>query len=99
MPTTLFVSYTSADLDRSKTFYTALGAAFEPKLSDENAVCLKWDDNIFFMLLFFLIVAATTEKRNQAGHHVAPAITHIGTAVASVPITRQTMRRHSEPIS
>ena len=45
------------------------------------------------------VSAATTGKRNQAGHHVTPAITHIGTAVASVPITRQTMRRHSEPIS
>lgn len=63
MPTTLFVSYPSADLDRSKTFYTALGAAFEPKLSDENAVCLKWDDNIFFMLLKREFFAGFTEKQ------------------------------------
>jgi hypothetical protein len=40
MPTSIFVSYPSADLERSQAFCTAIGASINPLFTDENAVCL-----------------------------------------------------------
>jgi uncharacterized protein len=51
MPTNIFVSYPTDDLDRSKAFYTALGATINPLFTDDNAVCLVWDENITTMVL------------------------------------------------
>jgi predicted lactoylglutathione lyase len=51
MPTNIFVSYPTDDMDRSTAFYTALGATINPLFTDENAVCLVWDENIFTMVL------------------------------------------------
>lgn len=47
----IFVNFASADLDRSKRFYTALGCEINPMFTDENAASIVWDENIFFMLL------------------------------------------------
>jgi uncharacterized protein len=70
MPTTIFVSYPTADLDRSKAFYTAVGATINPQFTDENAVCLAWEENIYFMVLKREFFATFTDK------HVAdPATT------------------------
>ncbi|HEX4679050.1 MAG TPA: VOC family protein [Gaiellaceae bacterium] len=63
MPTNFFVSYPSADLDRSKAFYTALGATINPLFTDENAVCLKWEENIYFMMLKREFFATFTDKQ------------------------------------
>lgn len=63
MATKIFVSYPSADLERSKTFYAALGATLEPAFTDENAVCFSWDDNIYFMLLKREFFAGFTDKQ------------------------------------
>ena len=49
MPTNIFVSYPTTDLDRSKAFYSALGATINPLFTDENAACLVWDENIYFL--------------------------------------------------
>jgi uncharacterized protein len=62
MPTNIFVSYPTDDLERSKTFYTALGATINPKFTDENAACLVWDDNIFTMVLKREFFATFTDK-------------------------------------
>lgn len=51
MPTSVFVNLPVADLERSKAFYTALGADIVPEFTDENAACVKWDENVFFMIL------------------------------------------------
>ena len=51
MTTSIFVSYPTADLERSKAFYTALGATIDPLFTDENAACLAWDENIYLMVL------------------------------------------------
>ncbi|HEY9409132.1 MAG TPA: hypothetical protein VIP77_06090 [Jiangellaceae bacterium] len=40
MPTKISVSYPTANLDRSKAFYTALGATLNPLFTDENVACL-----------------------------------------------------------
>lgn len=63
MPTNIFVSYPTADLDRSKAFYTALGATINPLFTDENAACLVWDDNIYTMVLKREFFATFTDKR------------------------------------
>ena len=63
MPTNIFVSYPTADLDRSKAFYTALGATINPLFTDENAACLVWDENIYFMVLKREFFATFTDKQ------------------------------------
>ena len=63
MPTNIFVSYPTADLDRSVAFYTALGATINPAFTDENAACLKWDENIYLMVLKREFMATFTEKQ------------------------------------
>lgn len=49
--TQIFVNFASADLERSKRFYTALGCEINPLFTDENAASIVWDENIFFMVL------------------------------------------------
>jgi hypothetical protein len=64
MPSTnIFVSYPTADLDRSKAFYTALGATINPLFTDENAACLVWDENIYLMVLKREFMATFTNKQ------------------------------------
>ena len=63
MPTKIFVSYPTADLDRSKAFYTAVGATINPHFTDENGACLAWDENIFFMMLRREVFASFTDKQ------------------------------------
>jgi hypothetical protein len=62
VPTNIFVSYPSDDLDRSTTFYTALGATVNPLFTDENAVCLVWEENITTMVLKREFFATFTDK-------------------------------------
>ncbi len=63
MPTNIFVSYPTADLERSEAFYTAVGATVVPEFTGENAVCLKWDENIYFMVLKRELMATFTDKQ------------------------------------
>ena len=60
--TDIIVSYPSDDLARSKAFYTALGAEVSPRFTDENAVFLSWDENIFTMVLRRDFFATFTDK-------------------------------------
>jgi predicted lactoylglutathione lyase len=59
----IFVSYPTADLDRSKVFYTALGATINPLFTDENAACFVWDENIYTMVLKREFFATFTDKQ------------------------------------
>jgi uncharacterized protein len=63
MPTNIFVSYPTADLERSKAFYTALGASINPLFTDDNAVCFVWDDNVYTMVLKREFFATFTDKQ------------------------------------
>src|SRR5580692_9609524 len=63
MPTNIFVSLPTADLEKSKAFYTALGATINPLFSDENAACFVWDENIFLMVLKREFMATFTDKQ------------------------------------
>lgn len=62
MSTNIFVNFATDDLERSKAFYTALGADINPAFTDENAACIVWDDNIYFMVLRREYFATFTDK-------------------------------------
>src|ERR1700683_3627874 len=63
MPTNIFWSYPTADLERSTGFYTALGATINPLFTDENAACLVWEENIYLMVLRREFMATFTDKQ------------------------------------
>jgi uncharacterized protein len=54
----IFASLPVKDLDRSKTFFTAVGFSFNPRFTDETAACMVMGDDIYAMLL-------THEKARQ----------------------------------
>ena len=47
----IFVNLPVKNLDKSVAFFKTLGYTFNPKFTDENAICMIVDDNIFVMLL------------------------------------------------
>lgn len=60
--TMAFVNLPTADLERSKAFYTALGCEINPLFTDENAACIVWSESVFFMLLTREYFASFTSK-------------------------------------
>ena len=63
MATNIFVNLPTNDLERSKAFYTSLGAGINPLFTDENAACIVWDDNVYFMVLTREFFATFTDKQ------------------------------------
>lgn len=51
MARTITISLPVADLQASKTFYTALGFASNPRCSDETAAFMAWSESINVVLL------------------------------------------------
>lgn len=51
MPQMIFVNLPVSDLEKSKTFYTALGFTINPQFSDETAACVVISETIFLMIL------------------------------------------------
>ncbi len=52
MATQIFVNLPVKDLDRSVTFFTALGYRFDPRFTNENATCMiVSEDHVYVMLL------------------------------------------------
>ena len=47
----IFVNLPVKDIARTRAFFSALGFEFEPKFSDEKALCMVISDSIFAMLL------------------------------------------------
>lgn len=47
----IFVNLPVRDIEASKRFFGALGFAFNPQFSDDKAVCMIVEQNIFVMLL------------------------------------------------
>ncbi len=47
----IFVNLPVRDLDRAKSFYTALGFTVNPQFSDHNAACMVLSETIYVMLL------------------------------------------------
>lgn len=47
----VFINIPVSDLEKSTTFYEALGFVKDPNFSDENASSMKWSDEIYIMIL------------------------------------------------
>jgi hypothetical protein len=63
MPTNIIVSYPVDHLDRSRAFYSALGATVDPVFTGDNAICFVWDDNIYTMVILRDYFATLTDKQ------------------------------------
>ncbi len=50
-PQMIFVNLPVRDLDASKAFFTALGYAFNPRFTNQDAACMVISDTIYVMLL------------------------------------------------
>ena len=62
MPTTIFVNLAVSDLERSRSFFEALGYSINEGFSDENAVSVVISDTITAMLLTREFFAEFTSK-------------------------------------
>ena len=51
MATQIFVNLAVKDLNKSKTFFEALGYSFNPQFTNEDAACMVISDTIYTMLL------------------------------------------------
>ncbi|MEK8031049.1 VOC family protein [Ideonella sp. DXS29W] len=51
MPTQIFVNLAVKNVERTRAFYAALGYEFNPKFSNDKALCMIVSDTIFVMLL------------------------------------------------
>ena len=79
MTTNIFVNITTSDLERSKSFYTELGWRIEPNFTDENAACVRIDENIFLMVLTRQFFATFTKKELIDPHTHAQVQTALST--------------------
>lgn len=62
MATQIFVNLPVKDLQRSITFFTAMGFRFNPKFTDERATCMIVADDIYVMLLVEDFFQTFTQK-------------------------------------
>ena len=62
MATQIFVNMAVKDLDKSVTFFTALGYTFNPQFTNENATCMIISDTIYVMLLTVPFFQTFTNK-------------------------------------
>lgn len=62
MGTGIYVNLAVGDLERSVSFYTAVGARLNPQFTDENAAAVEWTDDIGFMLLTRRHFSTFTDK-------------------------------------
>lgn len=51
MATQVFVNLPVSDVERAKSFYSALGYSIDPRFTDENAACVVFGDGVHAMLL------------------------------------------------
>lgn len=76
MPTSLFVNLPIADLQRSIDFFSALGFAFNPKFSNQDATCLVISEHIQVMLLTTPFFAGFTRKPVADAHASGHRLRH-----------------------
>ena len=68
MPQMIFVNLPVTDLDKSKAFYEAVGAANNPAFTDDTAACMVFSDVIHTMLLTHDKWATFTSKAIPDAH-------------------------------
>jgi len=75
MPQMIFVNLPVTDLDKSKAFYEAVGAANNPAFTDDTAACMVIEEgSIHVMLLTHAKWAAFTGKTIPDAHTTAQVL-------------------------
>ena len=75
MPQMIFVNLPVTDLDKSKAFYEAVGAANNPAFTDETAACMVVEEgSIHVMLLTHEKWATFTSKKIPDAHTTAQVL-------------------------
>ena len=74
MPRSLYVNLPAKDLERTVDFFTALGFAFNPMFTDENATCMIVNDGTSVMLLVESYFATFTKKPLADAHAVTETL-------------------------
>ncbi|WMJ67663.1 VOC family protein [Stenotrophomonas sp. 24(2023)] len=74
-PQMIFVNLPVKDLDASKAFFAALGYAFNPTFTNEDAACMIVSDSIFVMLLVQPFFRQFTNKAIADAHAQTEVIT------------------------
>ncbi|MDO9367120.1 MAG: VOC family protein [Sphingopyxis sp.] len=74
MPQMIFVNLPITDLEKSKAFYEAVGAANNPAFTDETAACMVFSDVIHTMLLTHEKWATFTSKAIPDAHATAQVL-------------------------
>ena len=74
MPQMIFVNLPVTDLDKSKAFYEAVGAANNPAFTDDTAACMVFSDVIHTMLLTHDKWATFTSKAIPDAHTTAQVL-------------------------
>lgn len=62
MPTMVFINLPVTDLERSVSFYEALGYSINPVFTDETAACVVVSDTVYVMLLTHAKFAEFTDR-------------------------------------
>ncbi|WP_395244362.1 VOC family protein [Agromyces sp. MMS24-K17] len=88
--TSIFVNIPTTDLERAKTFYTALGWTINPLFTDENAACVVVSDTIYFMIVTRDYLQTFTDK---------PIIDPATAAQTSLSFTRDSRDEVDETIA
>lgn len=70
----MFLNLPVKDLDKTVTFFTALGFTFNPDFTDENATCMIVNENAFVMLLVESYFKTFTSKPIADANSTAEAI-------------------------
>ena len=74
MPRNLYVNLPVKDLERTVDVFTALGFAFNPMFTDENATCMIVNDGTSVMLLVESYFATFTKKPLADAHAVTETL-------------------------
>lgn len=70
----IFVNLPVTDLERSVTFYEAVGAVKDPRFCDDSAAMMRFSDTIHLMLLTHLRFASFTDRTIIDAHTSAQAL-------------------------
>lgn len=74
MATQVFINFPVKDLEKSKTFFGALGYTFNPQFTDESAACMVISDTIYSMLVTEPKFKTFTSKEIANGHKTKEVI-------------------------
>lgn len=71
----IFVNLPVRDLDKSMTFFKAIGFSFNPQFTDKTAACMVMSDDIYAMLLTHPKIKQFTKKQVADAHETTEVLT------------------------